>query len=89
MPVVTFLPSGQQLPVPEQLPLRTAAKTAGLTVNDRCGGNGACGCCVVTIVAGAEACSPKTPVEQAHYLEANERLSCQCTVVGPVTVQLH
>lgn len=47
-----------------------------------------CGICLVRVVAGSEHLSPMTPVEKdfltAMHAEPDERLSCQCRVLGDV-----
>ena len=69
--------------------LRELAKANGVQVFDRCGGNGVCCSCVVTIVSGAEHVTPKSDLEEAvTYMEANDRLSCQCKLTGTGPVHL-
>jgi ferredoxin len=60
---------------------------AGLPVASSCSGRGACGRCVVEVLAGAEALSPPTQREQ-RVLRRNghpdgSRLSCRCRVLDP------
>lgn len=54
----------------------------GLPVASACSGRGACGKCVVTILAGAEVLRPPSSHEAAvlarNGAEGNQRLSCQC-----------
>lgn len=88
MPELTFLPAQQSLTVDSTLTIREAAHRLGIDVHDRCGGFGACCNCIVAIVEGAANLNAKTQVEEAVlYLGPNERLSCQCRLFGPVTVQ--
>lgn len=88
MPRVTFMPEGIALDIDEQTTLREAAHRAGVDVHDRCGGLGACCNCVVTVLEGMGHISPKGVVEEAvFYLDANDRLSCQCKITGDVTIQ--
>lgn len=85
---VTFLPSGETLEIDGETSLREAAHLCGVDVHDRCGGMGACCNCVVTVVDGMENICPKTIVEEAvFYLDANDRLSCQCRITGDVVVK--
>lgn len=49
-----------------------------------------CGVCLIEVVEGADQLSPKKLAE-ADFLKAmmaseNERLACQCRILGPVTV---
>lgn len=85
---VTFLPSGKTLEIDEETTLREAAHLVDVSVHDRCGGMGACCNCVVTIVEGMQNICPKSVVEEAvFYLDANDRLSCQCKITGDVTIK--
>jgi ferredoxin len=69
--------------------LREAAHEAGVPVRDRCGGMGACCSCVVTVISGSQYICPKTDIEEAvFYLALNDRLSCQCTITGPVVIKV-
>ena len=51
-----------------------------------------CGICIFTVLEGQQNLSPKTPAEE-DFLKAmralpNERLACQCRVLGDVTVKI-
>lgn len=88
MPKVTFVPADITIEIDEKTTLREAAHLAGVPVHDRCGGMGACCNCTVTIVSGENLVSAKTDVEAAvFYLGEGDRLSCQCTISGDVTVR--
>ena len=85
MPTITFLPADVLLNVSPEITLREAVHLAELAVQDRCGGNGACGSCSVKILSGQV--TEKTAAEEAvFYLADNERLSCQCRPITDVTV---
>jgi ferredoxin len=89
MPKVTFLPSGDSIEIDTQTTLREAAHQLDIDVHDRCGGFGACCNCIVTVENGMENICPKTIIEEAvFYLEANDRLSCQCRIHGDVSVRV-
>jgi ferredoxin, 2Fe-2S len=89
MPTVTFLPADICIDVPLGTPLRDAVHLAGLSVQDRCGGMGACASCSVHITEGYENTTSLTTAETVvGYLAENERLSCQCKVLGDVVVTL-
>lgn len=51
-----------------------------------------CGICIIRVRAGAEHLSPKTGEEadflKAMHAEPDERLACQCRVLGDVTVEV-
>jgi ferredoxin len=87
MAKLTFMPDRISIDVDDSLTMREAAHLAGIDVQDRCGGNGACCNCIVTVLEGAEYLNPKTFVEAAvTYLAANDRLSCQCKLNGGLVV---
>ena len=52
MPKVEFHPSGQSVQVPAQTRLLDAARQAGIAIESPCGGDGACGRCLVRITGG-------------------------------------
>jgi 2Fe-2S ferredoxin len=89
MPTVRFEPTGLTLELDSNTTLREAAHLLGIEVHDRCGGNGACCNCVITVVEGMSKITAKTDVEAAvFYLDPNDRLSCQCRLTGDVVVQV-
>lgn len=51
-----------------------------------------CGICIIRILKGKENLSPPTPPEQdflkAMNADFDERLSCQCRVLGNITIAL-
>lgn len=84
-----FEPFGLEIELDETTTLREAAHLLGINVHDRCGGNGACCNCVVTILQGMENICPKSIVEEAvFYLDPNDRLSCQCRIHGDVIIRV-
>ncbi len=88
MAKVTFQPSGLTLEIEDSISLRDAAHTLEIDVQDRCGGQGACCNCIIVVLEGMEHINPKTHLETpVFYLEENERLSCQCKILGDVVVQ--
>ena len=70
--LITFLPGGQTISVPEGTNLLEAARSAGLTPNAPCGGKGTCGKCKVRLL---------------HLPDAPEVLACQTTVTAPMSVR--
>jgi adenylate cyclase len=60
---------------------------AGLPVGSSCSGRGACGKCVLTILAGREALRPPTARElmvlARNGASGDQRLSCQCPMPCP------
>jgi ferredoxin len=51
-----------------------------------------CGICIFKVLKGQENLSPKTFQEKdflaAMHADPNERLACQCRIMGDVTIQL-
>jgi uncharacterized 2Fe-2S/4Fe-4S cluster protein (DUF4445 family) len=85
---VTYLPSGKRVRVPEATTLFNAAHWAGLPIESTCGGRGTCGKCAVKVLSGR---TETTPADHRHLedrLEEGWRLSCQCPIEGPMTVEV-
>ncbi len=59
---------------------------AGLPMTAACSGQGACGKCVLTVLAGADTLEPATAHEQSVLARngagADQRLACQCQPSG-------
>lgn len=67
-----------------------AARRAGIPLAADCGGQGTCGQCRVTILAG-ETSAPEAAEEllaAAGVLSPGERLACRVRMAGPVSVQV-
>lgn len=60
----------------------------GRPVASSCGGEGVCAKCKVTVVAGSPNLSPPNDLElflkEKENLGPQERISCQCVVLGDV-----
>jgi uncharacterized 2Fe-2S/4Fe-4S cluster protein (DUF4445 family) len=85
---VTYLPSAKSVRVPEGTTLFNAAHWAGLPIESTCGGRGTCGKCGVRIVDGEAEVSLADHRHLADKLDAGWRLSCQCPINGPMTVEV-
>ena len=63
---------------------------AGVPVASSCGGQAVCTKCVVKVIDGMSNLSPETPDEadmrDIHEFKKDERLSCQCKVLGDITI---
>lgn len=63
---------------------------AGQPVASSCGGDGVCGKCRIEILQGAQNLSAPNEVEkflaEKNLLKKNERISCQCEVLGDIEV---
>ena len=85
---VTYLPSGKAVRVPEGTTLFNAAHWAGLPIESTCGGRGTCGKCSVRVIDGEAELSLADYRHLAGKLEDGWRLSCQCPITGPMTVDV-
>lgn len=91
MPIVTLLPSGHQVEVPEGTLLFDAACRAGLPVASSCSAEAVCGKCVMRVITGADQLNPISEYEKKilkrDHREPEERLSCMAKVEGNCSVQ--
>jgi uncharacterized 2Fe-2S/4Fe-4S cluster protein (DUF4445 family) len=85
---VTYLPSGTTVRVPEGTTVFNAAHWAGLPIESTCGGRGTCGKCGVKVLQGQADTSPADHRHLADKLEEGWRLSCQCPIAGPMTIEV-
>ena len=85
---VTYLPSGKTARVPEGTTLFNAAHWAGLPIESTCGGRGTCGKCGVQVIEGHAELSLADHRHLADKLDGGWRLSCQCPITGPMTVDV-
>ncbi|OHB66235.1 MAG: hypothetical protein A2V70_04940 [Planctomycetes bacterium RBG_13_63_9] len=84
---IEFQPSGQTVFTLQGTRLLEAAASAGIVVDQPCGGEGLCGKCRVKVLAGA---CPPTPAEcqtlAPEEIEAGWRLACQTCLCQEATV---
>ncbi len=68
--------------------LFTALKTARVPLASSCNGEGICNKCIVRLVAGslAEPNALEQKLIEKFELEADQRISCQCTVTTDLTL---
>lgn len=85
---ITYLPSGTTVRVPEGTTLFNAAHWAGLPIESTCGGRGTCGKCSVQVLEGEAELSLADYRHLAGKLDDGWRLSCQCPISGPMTVDV-
>ena len=87
---LTVLPDGLTLAVEPGVTVLKAAHAGGVDITATCGGRGRCTSCRVKFVAGAV--PPPTIMDELQLGDAlvreGFRLSCQCQVAEPVTVQV-
>ena len=89
---ITVLPQNKVIESADGANLRELLISEGLQVKSPCGGCASCGQCVVTIAMGSENLND-IPFEEKQLLGnvfhiTNERLSCQTTVQGDITVDI-
>ena len=65
-----------------------AAHWAGLPIESTCGGRGTCGKCGVRVIDGEAEPTPADHRHLADKLDDGWRLSCQCLIIGPMTVEV-
>lgn len=92
MPKVTILPQNAIIEVDPAKDLYGELKAAGYHINSTCGGCASCGKCIISIVEGEEHLN-QIPFEESRLLGnvfhiTKERLSCQTTTSGPVTIDI-
>jgi 2Fe-2S ferredoxin len=91
MPNVTFIISGQKKVVQTEAgkTLLQIALDSGIAMEHACGGNGFCTTCLCKVKEGGAQLGPRTDREEGMGItEENDRLGCQTTVEGDVTVEL-
>jgi uncharacterized 2Fe-2S/4Fe-4S cluster protein (DUF4445 family) len=72
MPRVTFLPAGKSQEVDPGTSLLEAARVCGVRIRNDCGGQGACGRCIVRVLSGTGA-----RLSDRHELTEGEVLACR------------
>lgn len=90
MPDIFIKRSQKKIAVPIGANLMHALKDQQIPVASSCGGDGVCHKCFLTIEQGVENLSAPTPTEiylvQEKQISPQQRLSCQCKVLGNITV---
>jgi 2Fe-2S ferredoxin len=90
MPILRRPRRGDEFEVEPGENLMTALQQRGVPVASSCLGDAVCAKCRLKVLAGAENLSPPTPDEtlllERENLPAGTRISCQCRVLGDVSV---
>jgi 2Fe-2S ferredoxin len=90
MAAITLMKSKKVVQVPEGSNLMSSLLDAGVPVASSCGGDGVCAKCHLKILEGKEHLSKETQEEQElkeiNDISKGERISCQTSVLGDVTV---
>jgi ferredoxin len=84
MPVVKILEGNLELDIPSGETILQGSMIRGLTFGFVCGGNAACGTCLVKVLEGLESLSPRNQKEdflaKAMMLDPDYRLGCQTEI---------
>ncbi|MDD5623656.1 MAG: 2Fe-2S iron-sulfur cluster-binding protein [Candidatus Peribacteraceae bacterium] len=90
MPKVTFIVNGKEQTVETEggKTLLEIAQAHQIPMEASCGGNGFCATCKCKIQKGQENLNPRNDREEAMGAGEGERLGCQASVQGDVTVEL-
>ncbi|MFH0851644.1 MAG: 2Fe-2S iron-sulfur cluster-binding protein [Candidatus Peregrinibacteria bacterium] len=90
MPKITFIVNGKEQTVDAKdgETILQIAQANSIPMESACGGNGFCMTCKCHARKGAENLSPLNEREEAMGISGDERLGCQATVKGDVTVEL-
>lgn len=89
---IKVLPQNVFVEIDGQTDLYTGLKANGFHINSTCGGCASCGRCIINIIEGEENLN-EIPFEERQLLGnvfhiTKERLSCQTTADGPVTIDI-
>ena len=92
-PVVTFLPSGEQVTVTPGTTVLEAALLHDIDLDHSCDGNLACSTCHVYVCSGSDRTSSPSRDEEdmldsAIGVRPNSRLACQLEVYADMTVDI-
>ncbi|MEK6666349.1 MAG: ASKHA domain-containing protein [candidate division NC10 bacterium] len=87
---LTILPDNRRLQVAPGITILKAAQAGGIDITATCGGRGRCTSCRVKFVRGS--IPPPTIMDELQLgddlVREGYRLSCQCSVTEPITVQV-
>lgn len=90
MPKISFTKQRAPIEVSMGANLMQSLLEAGIPVASSCFGDGVCGKCRLDVTAGMEHLAAAGETErfliQTKNLTANQRISCQTTVMGDITV---
>lgn len=90
MPVITVKTTNKKIQVSQGENLMKTLLANQVPVASSCSGEGICHKCFLNIETGIENLSDPTPTEiylvTEKEISASQRLSCQCVVLGDITV---
>ncbi len=91
MPKVVITTDNKTIDVPLNYPLIDMCETEDTSILFGCR-DGACGACMIRVLEGQENLSPIKDDEkdflETMAAEPNERLACQCKVLGDVKIEV-
>lgn len=91
MPKVTITTDKKTIEVPSNYPLIDMSEQHDTSILFGCR-DGACGACMIKVIEHPQNLSPMLDHErdflETMSAEPNERLACQCKVLGDVTIQV-
>ena len=91
MPKVTITTDNKTIDVPQNYAMIDMCEDHDTSILFGCR-DGACGACMIRVLEGAEHLSPMKDDErdflETMAAEPNERLACQCKVLGDVKVEV-
>lgn len=87
MPVIRFLPHDREVEAPVGASLLDVASLAGVRITAPCGGEGACGQCLVRIEAGSVESVSRGCLNRED-LDAGWALACSSRIIGDLTVRV-
>lgn len=81
MAKLKFEPTGEEIELPDNSPIQEVCEEAGVPFACT---EGVCGTCVIEIKTGKDNLSAQTQEEKDFLGEdcSNERLACQCKILG-------
>jgi ferredoxin len=92
MPKLTIKEVNKTLDVDGETSILMAAYTNGIFWGMVCGGNAACGTCMVQVESGSECLEPRNKMEamlaKFLMLKDDQRLGCQTKVKGDIVISV-
>lgn len=92
MNFIDFIGTNKLVPCDEGETILECALKSGTDISHSCGGNATCGTCRIIVRQGLELINPRNELEfemaQDRGFEDNERLACQCYIMGSIRVDL-
>ncbi|MCK5883004.1 MAG: 2Fe-2S iron-sulfur cluster binding domain-containing protein [Bacteriovoracaceae bacterium] len=85
-------PSGECIEIDGETNVKQALSNAGIYLKATCGGEGACGECVIKVLSGEDHLTPPGFLELSRlgnvFHITKERLACMTTIEGDITIDI-